>query len=204
LAADQAASRTLLANLVRPIAGAEADSVAALLLETFGNLRSVLAADHRTFHGPELARCSLCHLRHVEEVLLQSLREPLVAAPLFDTGERVVDYLRCAMGHLRGEQVRVLYLDGSFSLLKDEVVSAGSATSVQFAIETVARRALLLDAHGLIVAHNHPSGRLDPSEADLKATRQLAQLCRLIDVALVDHVIVTRTGAVSLRDKGLL
>lgn len=164
----------------------------------------MLAADHGTFRGSELAQRSLGHLRHVEEVVLQSLREPLVAAPVLDTGARVVDYLRCAMGHLRGEQVRALYLDGSLSLIKDEVVATGSGASTLFAGETVTRRALLLDAHGLIIAHNHPSGRLDPSEADLQATRQLSHLCRAIDVAFVDHLIVTRAGVVSLRDKGLL
>jgi len=194
----------MVAELVRPIAGPDAEHVAGVLFATFGSLRKVLAADPEAFTGSDLERRSLEHLRTVENVLLQSLREPLVDMPVLSSGERVVEYLRCAMGHLRSEQVRVLFLDGDLSLIRDEIIATGSRAVARFDPAPMIRRALLLEASGLILAHNHPSGRLAPSEADLEGTRRLAATCRTIDLELVDHLIVTGAGALSFRSEGFL
>ena len=57
-------------------------------------------------------------------------------------------------------------------------------------------------AHGIILAHNHPSGNLNPSQADIDITKKIAQALRLLDVKLLDHVILTANGHASLADEG--
>jgi DNA repair protein RadC len=64
--------------------------------------------------------------------------------------------------------------------------------------------ALRLDAHGLILAHNHPSGHCRPSSCDIIATRRLAEVARALDIVLIDHLILTDEAVYSMRAGGLL
>ena len=64
--------------------------------------------------------------------------------------------------------------------------------------------ALRLDAHGLILAHNHPPGHCRPSSCDIIATRRLAEVARALDIVLIDHLIFTDEAVYSMRAEGLL
>jgi DNA repair protein RadC len=66
------------------------------------------------------------------------------------------------------------------------------------------RKALERLACGIVIAHNHPSGNLSPSAPDLKITKQIEQACKLMDVALLDHIIIGASGYYSFRDMGNL
>jgi DNA repair protein RadC len=68
----------------------------------------------------------------------------------------------------------------------------------------ILKQALQLSATSIIVAHNHPSGALVPSENDKEMTKKLAQAAKTMDIALLDHLIVVRSGYFSFSDQGLL
>ena len=68
----------------------------------------------------------------------------------------------------------------------------------------IVREALLLNAKSIIVAHNHPSGILEPSNADKRITRRIIEACNVLDINLLDHILVSKLGAMSFAERGML
>jgi len=119
------------------------------------------------------------------------------------TPEAVHDHVR-SMIRLTREAFRGLYVDVKNCLIHDEVISLGTLSMNLVHPREVFRPAIEHSAAGVILAHNHPSGDPTPSAEDLKVTRQLIEVGRLLDIEVLDHVIVARRGCVSLRRKGFL
>ncbi|RYG28193.1 MAG: hypothetical protein EON93_19045, partial [Burkholderiales bacterium] len=118
--------------------------------------------------------------------------------------QAALDYLYATLSHEPAEQVRMLYLDAKNRILAQEIASLGSVTKADIFPREIMRRALELGATGLIMAHNHPSGDPAPSRSDLQATRAVADAARLFDIQLHDHIIIARTGCLSMRGAGYL
>ena len=97
------------------------------------------------------------------------------------------------------------YLDRDWRLIGQRHSVSPNQLSVRIPLRAVARDVVRLDARRVVMAHNHPSGDPQPSPSDLKATKRLAVALAALGVALVEHVILTRShGAFSLRAAGLL
>lgn len=102
------------------------------------------------------------------------------------------------MATLSKEHLRGLYLNNHYQLIHDEVISIGSVTANIVHPREVYRPALEYNASAVILAHNHPSGHSDPSEADKTITTQLQQAGEVMGIELLDHVIISRDGYHSL------
>ncbi|MDF7776841.1 JAB domain-containing protein [Sphingomonas sp. AOB5] len=96
------------------------------------------------------------------------------------------------------------YLGAGQELLGMRCTRSPSRDTLDLPIREVARDALAFGATGVVMAHNHPGGDPDPSEADRNATRRLARALDPLGIRLLDHLVVTRDGAVSFRELGLL
>ena len=144
------------------------------------------------------------HLRAIRDGLMHALRVQVLREPVLSTSRAVTEYLFATMGYLAIEQIRVLYLDAANRLIADEMVSHGSAREATGPAREILRRAIAHNATALILAHNHPSGQLTPSAADIAATNRMARLGRDLGIGLHDHLLVARTGVVSLRALGLI
>ena len=123
-----------------------------------------------------------------------------VAAPVLRTARDVYDYV-IEMRTLPKEQLRGLYLNGHYKVVRDEVISIGTIDSNIVHPREVFRPALDYAAAAVILVHNHPSGVLEPSAADKAVTAQLIDAGRLLGIELVDHVIVTKNGYTSVPAK---
>lgn len=143
-------------------------------------------------------------LSAVWEAFIWTLRSRLDDRPLLCTDLAVMDYLRLLQGFDRAEQVRVLYLDTANRLLRDELMVRGTVDEAPIYVREIIHRALELGATGLILAHNHPSGDTTPSTADREITQTLARAGKALRIRLVDHIVVSRTNAVSFRALGYL
>lgn len=99
------------------------------------------------------------------------------------------------LGH---EEFYVLYLNRSNVVLASEQISIGGLSGTVADGKVIFKRALELQASGLILAHNHPSGNLKASEQDLQLTKNLTEFGRLIDIQVMDHLILTDNGYLSL------
>ena len=105
---------------------------------------------------------------------------------------------------LSHEVAAFAYLDRSHRVIALRHTPAGSGAAITLPIRTVAREALSLDAAGLLMAHNHPSNDPRPSTADIEVTRRFARALSVLDLKLIDHLILTRSGVASFRELGLL
>ena len=100
------------------------------------------------------------------------------------------------------EQFRVLYLNAGNELLCDEVASIGSVSAVHIYPREVLKRCLELGATAIIVAHNHPSGRLVASRRDRIMTRKLVEAATALGIAVHDHILIAREGSLSFLLRG--
>ena len=102
------------------------------------------------------------------------------------------------------EYFAVAYLDTKHKIIKTDTISTGTVASAYVYQREIYKEALFLNASGVMIAHNHPSGSLMPSGADLNLTEQIKQGLESIDLKLTDHIIVGGAQAVSLRDEGII
>lgn len=151
----------------------------------------------------------LCRIRGVGEGKACQILAALELSRRFLTRRRRVrirrpsDALAC-LGALRGrrqECFAVLTLDGSHQVIRAHEITVGLANQSQVHPRETYACALEDRAVGILVAHNHPSGSLDPSAEDLVVTRRLAEAGKLLGVPLLDHLIVTEGGYASLRER---
>jgi DNA repair protein RadC len=201
---DQACRRHL-TNLLLPFGKEESERLRDRLVDEFGSLAAALAASplrrDRLLVGHAKAAQ---HLTHIQAAMLHSLRDEALGGAEIAGTEALAHYLRADMGFRPDEQLRILFLATGNRLVADEVMFQGSIDSASVLPRPIVHRALELGASGIIVVHNHPGGRPEPSRADIEATRELVAACRPLEIRVHDHLIVARGGWTSLRLKGLL
>lgn len=192
----------LLAALLRDVV-AEPERRASALVDEFGSVGAVIAATDarvRRIVGAEAET----KLRSVHAILRHVLYERIAPRPVIDNWKALLEYLALDLQHRTTEQVRVLHLDTKNGLLSDQIVSNGTIDHATIHIREVLARCLELGAAAVILVHNHPSGDLTPSRADIDLTRAFAQASRHLDIGLHDHLIISAKGHTSLRAKGLI
>lgn len=173
------------------------------LIDYFGGIRNLLAADAATLlriKGIGLAKA--CELLAINELNRRALEEDLRTGMALDQPGRVKQYCTARLGHLSVEHCMALYLDSQFRLIATEEVSRGTLTQASVYPREIIKSGLKHHAAALILAHNHPSGVAEPSDADLALTRHLKNALALVDIRLLDHLIVTANNATSLAERG--
>jgi DNA repair protein RadC len=116
----------------------------------------------------------------------------------------VFELLQPILGELPHEEFWILYLNNSNKIIEKLPISKGGITGTLVDVRVTLRKALELGATSLILAHNHPSGNLNPSEADKQLTNKLKIAAESIDIKVLDHLIVTEKSYFSFADEGLM
>jgi len=185
--------------------GADAIALGRKLIIEFQGLRGLLSADaDALLKIPGIGPAKTCELLAVNELNRRALAEALRAGEALDQPQRVKRYCTAMLGHLRIEHCMALYLDSQYRLITTEELARGTLSQASIYPREVVRAGLRHHAAALILAHNHPSGVSEPSQADLALTRHLKHALGLVDIRLLDHLIVTAQGAVSLAERGQL
>lgn len=133
-------------------------------------------------------------------VALPAVREKIV----IKSTRQASEYFKARLRGLAEEHFRVAYLNRQGRLLEDALIAEGIVDVVRPHIRTIIARALQTNASALIAAHNHPSGAVEPSEADKMLTCDIIAACQMIGVKVLDHVIVAGSEYYSFADTGLL
>lgn len=167
-----------------------------------GGLLSAQPAQLRRMKG--LGPAKQAELLAVMEMARRSLSGGLRTEPVFSSPQLVKDYLQMRLGALPHEVFAVLFLDAQHRLIACEELFRGTLTQTSVYPREVLKRALELNAASLILAHNHPSGLLEPSRADELLTQTLKSSLALVDIRVLDHMVVGRCGALSFAERGLL
>jgi len=116
----------------------------------------------------------------------------------------VFEYLHPSLGDLTHEEFWVLFLTNSNRVIKKMQLSKGGITGTLVDVRLVYREALLLNAVAVILAHNHPSGNLKPSRADIELTKKMKAAGEKLDIKILDHLIITEKAYFSFADENLL
>jgi DNA repair protein RadC len=111
--------------------------------------------------------------------------------------------LLAEMGALEQEELRTIIVDTKNQVLKIHTVYVGSLNTAVVRIAEVFREAVRLNAAAIIVAHNHPSSDVSPSGEDVQVTRQLVEAGKLLNIEVLDHLIISSRGFLSLKERGL-
>ena len=131
-------------------------------------------------------------------------RADVRARPVLGNWPALLAYLQTSMAYEQIEQFRFLFLDRKNSVQADEVQQRGTVNHTPVYPREVLKRALILNASALIVAHNHPSGDPKPSRADIEMTRDLKAAANALEIELHDHVVIGHGTCASFRSLGLL
>lgn len=108
------------------------------------------------------------------------------------------------MAALTREQARILFFNAEGNMVLDEQIWRGTVSEVDVRCRDVVQRAFSIGSPALLMAHNHPSGDPRPSEQDIQFTRKLVNICRGLEIAVHDHVIVASGGSISFRELGYI
>lgn len=116
----------------------------------------------------------------------------------------VFELMQPVIGELQHEEFWIIYLNNSNKIIKKDQLSKGGITGTLVDVRLVLKNALEVGATSLILAHNHPSGTLNPSEADKHITQKLKLAAQSLDIKVLDHLIVTEKAYFSFADEGVL
>ena len=116
----------------------------------------------------------------------------------------VFELMQPIIGELPHEEFWIIYLNNSNKVIQKNQLSKGGITGTLVDVRLVMKMAIEVGAVGLILAHNHPSGSLKPSEADKQITQKLKQAADSLDIKVIDHLIITEKTYFSFADESLL
>ena len=198
--------RHLLELILSPfVRGDDVSSLALSLLDEFGSLASVTAmSNERLAEISGLSADLIVQLKAVREIATRLVRQQVSKKNLMSDTRSVIAYCHARMAHETVEHVRVIYLDQKNQLIKDEAIRGGGVSSVPVNPRDIVKRAIVLDAQSIILAHNHPSGDPSPSAADVELTLEIKRAVQAVGMRLIDHLIIGQSGHVSLRGTGYL
>jgi DNA repair protein RadC len=195
----------LLAILLRVgVTGESVIRVAENLLARFGGLPGIAQANFE----------ELCSVNGVGEAkatqvkaALEIGRRLLLALPQERLQIRspadVADMLMLEMSLLDQEHMRAVLLDTKNNVLRVAQVYTGSLNTAVVRVGEIFREAIRANAASIIVVHNHPSGDPTPSPEDVRVTEMLVEAGKLLDIAVLDHIVIGRNRFVSLKERGL-
>lgn len=173
--------------------------LAKLLLTRFGDVATLLAATDAQWREVEgVNDAVVVLLRVVRELSEEAARASVRDMPVFSDSQVVLAYCRASLGFATREMVRVLYLNRGNRLLADDLLE-GTVDQAAIYPRDIVKRALELDASAVILVHNHPSGDVTPSSADIALTHAMDQALSTVQIALHDHLIVAADAWFSFR-----
>lgn len=196
----------LLAIFLRTgIQGKNALDLAKELLDDFGDLRTLLGADHKQFcKGKGLGDAKYVQLKACVEMSRRYLRECLERGNPLTNPDDTRNFLMSELSGREYEVFACLFLDNKHRVIKFEELFYGTIDGASVYPREVVKHTLQWNAAALILAHNHPSGVAEPSEADISITQRLKEALNLIDVRVLDHFVIGDGYCVSLMERGLI
>jgi DNA repair protein RadC len=203
--ADVLSDSELVAIFLRTgVRGRSAVDLGRELMQRFGSLSALLAADAASLRSKGLGTAKAAQLAAVMEMARRVLREKLDRGSALGSPQAVRDYLRLKLQDKPHEIFVGVFLDAQNRVLAVEELFRGTLTQTSVYPREVVKRALHHNAAALIFAHNHPSGIAEPSRSDETLTQALKQSLALVDVKVLDHFVIGAGAAMSFAERGLL
>lgn len=201
---DGLSDREILELLLR-FTRRDAKEFSARLLERYSTIFRLMEADRMSLSTvDDIDEQTILLLRLLPEMSRRYfISRDIKGQPLLN-GTQYGRYLLPYFMSARDELVYVLYLDAAANVISCHLVGHGSVNSANVPIRRIVQEALALNATGIVLAHNHPSGLAIPSGEDIDITRRLRDSLEILDLQLLDHIVVADDDFVSVRESGYL
>jgi DNA repair protein RadC len=184
---------------------AEALSVSTGLLQRFGSLRRLLNAEPGALAAETgIGRARLALLKALPELARRYYEQALPAGEPIRSPADTEAFLMARLRDLPHELFCCIYLDNRHRIIAFEELFRGTIDGTSVYPREVVKQALSVNAAAVILAHNHPSGVAEPSQADERITRRLKAALELVDIRLLDHLVIGDGASTSLASRGML
>jgi len=176
------------------------------LINTFGDIGEVLHAPAHKLMDAGVSPNAIILIRLVATCGMRSAYDGFRDSnePIFSNWIQFEEYCREKMAYKEVEEFRVFFLDGSYRLTGEKLITTGTINKSSIHPREIIRAAIENKAVYLILAHNHPSGNSEPSPADVKMTKNFVELADIMDIEVFDHIVVGRDGTFSFRAAGYI
>jgi DNA repair protein RadC len=169
--------------------------IAKALILKFDSISEVLDADINELKVIDgIGDMSAVLIKLVKDIKTEYHADKLKAMESISASSDVYDFALEKLVGCKDEKFMAIYLNSKNKILDYEITAEGTVTQARVYPRKIIRKALEVNAAGLIVVHNHPSGETNPSKNDIELTKVLNQLCDAMDIRLLDHIIVGKTG----------
>jgi DNA repair protein RadC len=206
LGSEALSDAELLAIFLRTgIQGCSAVDLARNLLSTFGSLRGLLSASQIEFcQAKGIGQAKFVQLQASIEMSKRYLAEKMDKVDALNSVEQTQTFLLSKLRDQRQEVFAMLMLDSQHRLIKYRPMFFGTIDSASVYPRVLVKQALDDNAAAVILAHNHPSGVAEPSQADQHITRRIIDAMALVDIRVLDHFVIGDGVAVSFAQRGLI
>ena len=185
----------------------DVNETAHLLLDRFGSIAGVLdAAEDELLACPGVGDVTACMLKALPDIFRRYAMDKADAGEVFDTSDKIGDYLHARYVGLTFERVYLLLFDNGMRMIDCCAIGDGAINCTAVTVRKIAELCLFNHASSAVLAHNHPRGLTIPSGADLEVTRTVEAALETIGVNLLEHFIVTENSHAPIirRQKGVL
>lgn len=176
------------------------------LLKTFGSFNKVITASQQTLRDYGLTENVIAAFKLVSSCAIKMSWQELNESneTVLSNYDYMIDYCKTAMSHLDHEEFRVIMLNSKLQITKEQTIQKGSVKSVQVHPREVLKAVLNSDATSVILLHNHPGGKAEPSRSDLLLTQQMVEVLNAAGVYVADHIIIAGGTYYSFHDHHLI
>ena len=145
-------------------------------------------------------------LRIVRECSVRSSWQSLkgMDAPVISDFDAMVDYCRSAMAYQMVEEFRIIFLNSKLYVIGEEIQQRGTVDQVAIHPREVIKSAMMHGASAMILVHNHPSGIVTPSKADMEITKRIKEAAEAVSIRLFDHLIISKSSVYSFHNQGFV
>lgn len=175
------------------------------LISVFGSFAAVLNASPEELKQVKgIKDSSSVLIAAVHSAALRIAKNQFSNGPVIKDWNALIEYCKIDMGQKKNECLRVIFLDARSRLIKDEILQKGSINQTPVYPREIAKRALDLGAASIVMVHNHPACDMRPSKNDIKMTETVKKALTALDIELIDHIIISKTGHFSFKACGFL
>ena len=125
-------------------------------------------------------------------------------APVISDFDAMVDYCRSAMAYQTVEEFRIIFLNSKLYVIGEEIQQRGTVDQVAIHPREVIKSAMMHGASAMILVHNHPSGIVTPSKADMEITKRIKEAAEAVSIRLFDHLIISKSSVYSFHNQGFV
>jgi DNA repair protein RadC len=179
--------------------------LAKALLQRFSSLKGMMdAPEGELVEVPGIGSHAATLIRLVREMGTRYLKEEAQGKIQISCTTELINYCRSALGGLKDERFCVIYLNAQNRMIDMEVIEEGIVNQAVVYPRKVLENTLKRKASAIILVHNHPSGHVKPSDADIRLTQTIREAAKTLDILVHDHLIVGENKFFSFREEGLI